>query len=446
MNGKKDNNERNNKKVKITRYQWFVFAVALAGWTMASFDLNLYSFNLPFIMKSLNITLVQASILTSAIFAGATAVVWLIGPILDTYGRKTVWQISLLLTALFTGFTVLVQNFIQLLIVRVLADGFSYVEFPTGITIANEEFPARHRGSMYGWVQGGFPLGYFVAIGVTALVFNIVKNPLIAWRYAFLVGIIPIIVVIIMRIWIKEPERAKYTLLARKLMKEGKVKEAEEIIKKYKVDLNQVAKFPYKQMFTDPKLKKHTIITTFAEIFHELATPALFFFTSDVLIEYKHFPVNAVFPTLLIATGLAYFGYGIMGHVGQRISRKWGSVIIGLLGGSAVVFFALSHGFLETMIATILYFPLVLSWNGTWWVYIAETYPTRARGTADSWQVGLNDFAWIIGSLIFGPVILSLGFTLTYIVLGAIPVYLGAILTIFGKYAPPNAELEDIVY
>lgn len=76
-------------------------------------------------------------------------------------------------------------------------------------------------------------------------------------------------------------------------------------------------------MFTDSKLKKHTIITTFAEIFHELATPALFFFTSDVLIEYKHFPVSAVFPTLLIAIALAYFGYGIMSHIGQRISRKW---------------------------------------------------------------------------------------------------------------------------
>ncbi|EZQ11444.1 hypothetical protein CM19_01555 [Candidatus Acidianus copahuensis] len=439
-------NKNRKEKTKITRYQWFIFAVALAGWTMASFDLNLYSFNLPFIMQDLHITIVQASILTSAIYAGAAAVVWLVGPILDTFGRKTIWQISLLFTALFTGFTILVTNFIQLLIVRVLSDGFSYVEFPTGITIANEEFPAKYRGSLYGWVQGGFPLGYFVAIGVSALVFSVIKDPLVAWRYAFLVGIIPIIIVLIMRFWVKKPERAKYTLLARKLLKEGKIQESEEITKKYKVDLNQVSKFPYNQMFTDPKVKKHTVITTFAEIFHELATPALFFFTSDVLIEYKHVPVSIVFPTLLIATALAFFGYGIMGHIGQRISRKWGSIIIGILGGSAVLFFAFSQGILETIIATIIYYPLVLSWNGTWWVYIAESYPTRARGTANSWQVGLNDFAWIIGSLIFGPAILILGFSLTYILLAAIPVYLGAILTIFAKYTKPDAELEEIVF
>ncbi|BBD73603.1 MFS transporter [Sulfodiicoccus acidiphilus] len=430
------------RKGKITRYQWFIFAVALLGWTMASFDLNLYSINLPLIAADLHLSAVTSGILTSVIFAGATAVIWGLGPLLDLHGRKTIWQISLLFTALFTGFTILVANAVELGIVRVLSDGFSYIEFPTGLTIANEEFPATHRGSMYGWVQGGFPLGYFVAIAVSLAVV-----PLYGWRVAFLVGIVPILVVLILRRWVKEPERSKVTLQVRKLLKEGKRHEAEELIKRYKVDLSQVTKFPYRQMFTDPKLKKHTVITTVAEFFHELATPALFFFTSYVLVNYKHLPYTTAYEILLIATFLGFLGYGIMGHVGQRISRKWGSALIGIIGGVAVIFFALSHGFLDTVITTVIFYPAVLSWNGTWWVYIAETYPTRARGTADSWQTGLNDFAWIVGSAIYGFVLEALGFTLTYIVLGAVPVLLGAIIiAALGKGVPPTAELEEIAY
>jgi len=440
-------NQKNLAREIITKYDWFIFGVALAGWSFASMDLNLYSINLPFILEDFHISLQLAGVMTSIIFAGATAVVWALGPLLDSYGRKTVWQISLLFTALFTGFTIFATTAALLTLVRVLADGFSYIEFPTGITIANEQFPEKHRGSMYGWVQGGFPLGYFVAVMTSYMVEPYFGGPYVGWRYAFLFGIIPIVVVIIMRLWVKEPERADYMLKAKKLVKEGKLEEAKKLLEKYNMDLSQIAKITYKQMFTDPKLKKQNIVTTLAELSHEIATPALFFFTSTALIYYKHFPPNLVFITLAIATFLAFLGYGIMGHIGQRIGRKKGSTIIGLLGGTSVIFFALSRGYLETMISTLLFYPLVLSWNGTWWSYIADTFPTRVRGTAESWQVGLNDFAWIIGSFIYGFVITSIGFASTYILLAAIPVILGAIIIwIFGKDADPNARLEDIVW
>ncbi|BDC18836.1 MFS transporter [Acidianus sp. HS-5] len=431
----------------ITRYDWFIFGVALAGWTLASMDLNLYSINLPFILSDFHISLQLGGVITSIIFAGATIVVWALGPLLDSYGRKTVWQISLIFTALFTGFTIFAYTVVLLTLVRVLADGFSYIEFPTGITIANEQFPEKHRGSMYGWVQGGFPLGYFLAVIISYLVEPYFGGPYAGWRYAFLIGIVPIVVVIIMRLWVKEPERADYMLKAKKLVKEGKIEEAKKLLEKYNMDLSQIANFTYKQMFTDPKLKKQSIVTTLAEVSHEFATPALFFFTSTALIYYKHFPPNLVFITLAIATFLAFLGYGIMGHIGQRIGRKKASVIIGLIGGASVIFFALSSGYLATIISTLLFYPLVLSWNGTWWSYIADTFPTRVRGTAESWQVGLNDFAWVIGSLVYGFVITGIGFTLTYIFFAAVPVFLGAVVVgLFGKHADPNAKLEDIAW
>lgn len=437
--------EKNNTFKGMTRYKWFIFVVALLGWTLASMDLNLYSINLPLIEETYHISIAYVGLLTSLIYLGAAIVVWVVGPFLDTYGRKTIWQYSLLTMAIFTGFTIFAVNIVVLLFIRIFSDGPSYIEFPTGITIANEEFPAKLRGSLYGWIQAGFPLGYFIATLIAIVV--VPRFPLdVGWKVAFLVGVIPIILVVVMRHWVKEPERSKAVLKAKKLIKEGKMDEAKEITKNYKIDLTEAARYPYKQLFTDPKLKKHSIFSTITELSHEFATPALFFFTSIALVTYKHLPVLEAFDIILVANGLAFFGYGIMGHVGQRISRKWGSALIGIFGGVSVIFFAFSSGTLEIIIATFLFYPLVLSWNGTWWVYVAETYPTRVRGTADSWQVGLNDAAWVLGSIAYGLVISSIGFIDTYLIIGAFPVLLGAVLVATtGIKVKPDEKLEDII-
>ncbi|KPV45809.1 hypothetical protein SE19_08235, partial [Acidiplasma aeolicum] len=429
----------------MTKYKWFIFIVALLGWSMASMDLNLYSINLPLIMSTYHISIALTGIITALIFLGATIVVWIVGPFLDTYGRKSVWQYSLLTMAIFTGFTIFATTVVILIIIRVLSDGPSYIEFPTGITIANEEMPAKLRGSLYGWIQAGFPLGYFLATLIAITV--VPRFPLdLGWKIAFLIGVVPILLVVIMRHWVKEPERSKIAIKARNLAKNGHLDEAKEITKKYQIDLSEAPKYPYKQLFTDPKLKKHTIYSTITELSHEFSTPALFFFTSTALVVYKHIPVEQSFYIILAGNGLAFFAYGLMGHLGQKITRKWASAIIGLVGGISVIFFALSSGLLETIIATLLFYPLVLAWNGTWWVYIAETYPTRVRGTADSWQVGLNDAAWILGSLAYGFVISAAGFLYTYLLIGALPVLLGAILVATkGIKVKPDEELEEII-
>lgn len=439
-------NKQSKRFSGMTRYKWFIFIIALLGWSMASMDLNLYSINLPLIEETYHISIALTGIITSLIFLGAAIVVWIVGPFLDTIGRKTVWQYSLLTMAVFTGFTVFATTFIILIFIRIFADGPSYIEFPTGITIANEEMPAKLRGSLYGWIQAGFPIGYFIATLIAIVV--VPKFPLnLGWKISFLIGVIPVILIIFLRHWVKEPERSKAVIQARKLMKQGKIEEAEEITKKYKIDLSEVSKNQYKQLFTDPKLKKHSIYSTITELSHEFSTPALFFFTSTALVIYKHIPLEEAFYIILVGNALAAVAYGLMGHVGQIITRKWASASIAIIGGISVIFFAFSTSTIDIIISTLMFYPLVLAWNGTWWVYIAETYPTRVRGTADSWQVGLNDAAWVLGSLAYGFIISDIGLTYTYLLIGAFPVLLGgALVAIKGIKVDPHKELEDIVY
>ncbi len=120
---------------------------------------------------------------------------------MDKFGRKTMWMWCLVAAAVFTGLTYFVQNYWQLAVVRALASGFAASELAISVTLVNEQVPSRHRGLLYSIVQGGWPLGVFLASGVYLLFHQM------GWRTVFLFGVIPIISVIIGRFWVKESPR-----------------------------------------------------------------------------------------------------------------------------------------------------------------------------------------------------------------------------------------------
>ena len=82
-----------------------------------------------------------------------------------------------------------------------MASGFAQAELAISITIVNEQVPARHRGLLYSLVQGGWPLGVFLASGVYLLFGDR------GWRFVFLLGVLPIVMVIVGRMFVRESDR-----------------------------------------------------------------------------------------------------------------------------------------------------------------------------------------------------------------------------------------------
>ena len=118
---------------------------------------------------------------------------------MDRLGRKTMWMWCLSGAALFTGLTYFVESYWQLAIIRALASGCATSELAISITLVNEQVPAHRRGLLYSVVQGGRPLGMFLASGVYLLLEQL------GWRTAFLFGVIPLVAVMIGRMWVKDP-------------------------------------------------------------------------------------------------------------------------------------------------------------------------------------------------------------------------------------------------
>jgi MFS family permease len=79
------------------------------------------------------------------------------------------WMWCLSGAAVFTGLTYFVENYWQLAVVRAFASGFATSELAISITLVNEQVPAHRRGLLYSVVQGGWPLGLFLASGVYLL-------------------------------------------------------------------------------------------------------------------------------------------------------------------------------------------------------------------------------------------------------------------------------------
>ena len=226
------------EKSTNTRYKIFLVITALLGWTMVVYEWQFFSVMLGPISSLLRLTTAETSDMLSAIQFGLAAVVLIVGFSIDRIGRKIFYQISLLLTGILTGLTGFIAyiGVIPLIFTRIGAQGIAQLEQPTAASMISEEMPAKIRGLIYSLVQSGFDFGVAIAGLIAALLY-----PVFGLKYVWLIAVIPMILIVVARRWVKETTRFGKVRDAR----EGKVdKTVSEFTNVKKVKVN-----PYKQAF-----------------------------------------------------------------------------------------------------------------------------------------------------------------------------------------------------
>src|SRR6202041_1516883 len=227
-------------------YLKYLILIALAGWTLASYDVNLLVLALPDIARSLHISEAGLGVLGFSVYGAQFCITIWAGYAMDRFGRRRIWMYCLTGTALFTGLTYLVQDFWQLVLVRAIASGLAYAELAVSITIVNEQVPAKHRGLLYSIVQGGWPLGVFLASGVY-LTFG-----RLGWRFVFLLGVLPIAAVIFGRFFVRESDRFEQVKSLRKAVRQGDQAAVEALLLKRKVTVEPEGRVTIRELFADP--------------------------------------------------------------------------------------------------------------------------------------------------------------------------------------------------
>lgn len=420
------------------RYTIYLIAVALGGWALASYDLNLLVLLLPRIAASLHLSESQVGLLGVFVFVAQFVITLFAGYAMDQYGRRRVWMVCLSFAAIFTGLTFLVQNFWELALVRALASGMAFSELAVSITIVNEQVPAKNRGFLYSIVQGGWPLGVFLAAGVDLLFGRF------GWRFVFLLGVVPILMVIVGRSFIKESERFEHIQKVKQARLAGG-EQLSTLLRQHDVDVGELDRVTIGQLFAHPGYVRRQVVTlTIVWLFYATSYVGTNFYITYWLTKYKGFTSTEASALLLVSGGIGFFFYILGGWLGERWGRSQVITITGILVAPLNLLFLYVHG---PIAVWIVYFAIYQATNGTWsgagYAYQGESFPTRVRGTAIGFLGAMQVLGFVFGTTIWTLLISVTSPTVTWWIV-SVGLALGLWTTLLLKRIPPGQELEAI--
>ncbi|CAI9120346.1 MFS transporter [Brytella acorum] len=421
------------------RYIFYLVIMALMGWSLASYDVNLLVLALPDIAKSLDISQAALGTLGFFVYAAQFCITIFAGYGMDTFGRRKVWMFCLTGSAVFTGLTYFVEGFWQLVAVRALASGLAYAELAVSITIVNEQVPAARRGLLYSIVQGGWPIGVFLASGVYLMFGHL------GWRFVFLLGVIPLFAVIIGRMFIRESERFEHVQQLKEAQKSGNSEAISRLLEHHAVDVGALERVSLKQLFSTPGvLRQQLVILSCAWIIYATSFVASNFYIAYWLTTHKQFSSEATSLLLLVSGGIGFFFYVLGGMLGERYGRRaviiWTSLAIAPLG---LLFWLVQAPWLVCVIYFCLYQATNGTWSGAGYAYQGESFPTRMRGTAIGFLSAMQVLGFVLGTILWTFLSNHYAPDVTWLVL-TVFVPCGLVITFLFRDIPPGQELEDI--
>lgn len=426
---------------KDSRYIAYLIVIALLGWSMASYDSNLLTLTMPAIAQDLHLSATSLGALEFIVFAGQVVVALFVGWGMDRIGRKNMWMICLGVAGVFTGLTFFVQNFWQLALVRAVASAFAFAELAVSITLVNEQVPAKKRGLLYSIVQGGWPIGVFLASGLFLLVGNL------GWRVVYLFGVIPLVLVAVGRWKVRESDRYLHIKALRAAVGVGDRPEIDRLLKERPVELTDLEQGSVRQLFSTPGPVRSVLVRlTITWLLYAISFVATNVFIVYWLTKVKGWTDGEAATLLLISGGVGFFFYVIGGALGERFGRRNVLVVSGCLVGPLNLLILLVSD--HTWVA-IVFFLIYQVTNGTWsgagYSYQAECFPTRVRGTAIGWMGAMMVGGQLIGSAVWTGMTATTTLVTTWIVIAVVVGALQGLSTFLLPKIKPGQELEAII-
>jgi MFS family permease len=131
----------------------------------------------------------------------------------DRIGRARTMALTVLAYSLFTGLSALSVSIWDFAVYRFLTGLGVGGEFAVGVALVAEVMPDRARPHALGWLQASSAVGNMIAALISLGLGGLEEIGAIsrAWRYMFLLGILPALLVVVIMFRLKEPERWRAT-------------------------------------------------------------------------------------------------------------------------------------------------------------------------------------------------------------------------------------------
>jgi MFS family permease len=192
---------------EVTRYDWLILLIASAGWVFDQFESQLFIITRdPLLAELLGSQTDQAAahfwgdVLLGVFLVGGTVGGVLFGSLADRFGRKSMMSATILVYSIFSGLTYFATTLWHVAVLRFFVAMGVGGEWAVAAALIAEVFPAAARARASGIFHATSILGTWMA-AVAGLAVGA------QWRGAYLIGILPALLVLWVRSVVREPER-----------------------------------------------------------------------------------------------------------------------------------------------------------------------------------------------------------------------------------------------
>jgi MFS family permease len=390
---------------ELNRYHWFVFIVATLGWLFDTMDQQLFNIARTPAMRALvgpeSVARASGDV-TSIFLIGWGTGGLLFGVLGDLLGRARSMVLTILLYSVFTGLSALSVGFWDFAFYRFLTGLGVGGQFAVGVSLVAEVMPERARSSALGMLQALSAVG-----NISAALFGIALAFLgragaiegtQSWRYMFIIGTLPALLVVVIMRRLQEPERWK-ALAADKTIGER--------LRAYGGEL-----------FSDGRWTRNAIVGLLLASSGIIGLWAIGFFTIDFVREFIRprlvaeglskedvvfwGDIWASLTSVVLNVG-AFFGIYAFSRATSRLGRRpaFAIAFVLALASTAMVFGLFnSFGDIFWMIPLMGFCQLALF--GGYAIYFPELFPTRLRSTGISFCYNGARFVAATGPFIQG--------------------------------------------
>ena len=387
---------------EVTRYQWMVLLVAWLGWVFDSMDGTLFS-----LVQKPSMTELMGPGATDAAIGFYSSVVFAVmllgwamggigfGIIADYIGRTKALAITILIYSLFTGLSAAAHSWWELAAFRFITGLGLGGEWAAGAALVAEVWPDRLRAKAGAMLQSAAAFGYFFAALITRAV------DVGSWRYVYLVGAVPAIFVLFIRLMVKEPERWIAVRNQRRLAKAERRNQPTEL-----------DAFTLKQLF-GPRLRRDTLVASALAFTVLLALWGATMWIPSVIREVgardglsvadqNRYATYAV----MLLNGGSLFGYLGFGPLADRFGRR--AAFLCFFTGGVILFpvtFLMTTGITQIFILLPLVGVFTLGITSGFPIYLPELFPTRVRTSGVGLCYNLGRVVTAGGVLITGTLV-----------------------------------------
>jgi MFS family permease len=321
---------------------------------------------------------------------------WAIGGVLfgilaDYFGRTRALVFTILIYAVFTGLAALSQTWWELALFRFLTALGIGGEWAAGAALVAEVWPEDKRTKAAGLLQSAWAAGFILAAVLTLILRNC------GWRPIFVVGIAPALVALLVRFWVKEPERWVKARAEERQAGGARPSKLTELFA--------------------PGLLRATLAGSglaFVAVFGLWGatnwTPTLIRALPELQgMNASELTSRVSYATMLLNVG-ALAGYLSFGPLADRVGRRR---VFALMCVGSLVMLPVTFLTPRTYAQVLLLLPLLGFFNNGIFsgfpIYLPELYPTRIRATGAGFCFNIGRVLASIGPFVTGYLVMALG-------------------------------------